>query len=92
MNSIKRDENRVTVGAGWNGSDVEMLRCDSVTGRLLLDAEFETASTPTLRESAYRDENHKGTSLGVTDDINQTISPLLVKTSNGRLLVDFIFE
>lgn len=88
--NIKRDENQVTVGAGY-GNAIECLRTDPVTGRLLVDFVIESASNPTLKSRAYKDENFVNTSIAVTDDVSQTISPLLVKTSSGRLLVDLSF-
>lgn len=88
--TLKRDENFRTVGAGVsNDSDqtITMLRVEPVTGYLLIDIIDDTPGTGTSRPIASRDENFRPVCLA-WDETNQVLQEILTD-ENGYLLCTF---
>lgn len=83
------DENRVPTLYGVSSVDNAtpiQIAVDSLTGYLLADVYIEslTDGLTTYKE----DENRVVTSLAISNDVNQTIRPLIV-SSSGRVLIDY---
>ncbi len=87
---IKRDQNHVTVGAAVTNDadlDVTMLRVDTVTGYLLVDATSVGATSAVNSQIARRDQNHRTVCMA-WDETNEVLQEVLVDT-DGNLLVQF---
>ena len=89
MAEAKRDDNRVTTAIAWNADDsvAENLQCATASSRLLLDITTVTDYTPGTVAMA-RDDNRCPVACAVTDDSNETVTPLTVDSVNGYLFVD----
>ena len=83
----KIDDNREYVGLVYDESDIQVLKVDPVTGRLLIDIETVTSTTPSANARAKIDENQESISEVVDD--NGEIRPLLIDNRNGKLFVEF---
>jgi len=96
MANAQRDENRIPVGLAVSDTDGETtlpLYLDSATNRLLIEIEVVTDNVGTLpAQPAIRDQNNVPVSLAVTDDANETPTPLLIDSRNGFLYLDVLIE
>lgn len=87
--TILRDENRVTVGAGVSPDadlDISMLRVDPITNYLLIDIGASTTGANTASQIASRDENFRTVCMGY-DETNDVLQEILTD-ENGLLLCD----
>ena len=92
MSDSKVDNNYVrTALASDNSTSTEPLRVDPVTSRLLVDIEITTSTTPPTL-SGKRDDNYVPTAYALTDDANETLTPLIIDNRSGYLWVDMILE
>jgi len=88
MSDAKRDNNFVTTALAYDGvSTTEPLRVDAATSRLLIEINYVPDETPpTLVHK--RDNNFVPVAYAVTDDANETPTPLIVDTTNNYLFID----
>jgi len=87
--SSRIDDNYQSVGLivkDNTDQDIDVLKVDPVTGRLLVELFYESSSD--LDVAIKIDENYGGVALAVTDDASQTIKPLKVHPTSGCLLVN----
>jgi hypothetical protein len=94
MASLQRDKNRRPVGSGVSLTDLitlTPLQVDPVTLRLLIDINISSSSGSIIPTHDKRDQNRVPTAYGVTDDVNKTLSPLIIDHTNGYLFVDITF-
>lgn len=85
--TIKRDQNNVTVGAGITLGDetISMLRVDPTTKRALILITEDEGTDKNTSAVASRDANHRPVLMG-WDEENQTVQEILVD-SHGNLLI-----
>ena len=69
-----------------SNATISRLLVDPVTGRLLVEIDYETSND--LDVSSKIDENFEGVGLVVTDDASAAIKPIKVNPTSGGLLVD----
>lgn len=93
--NAKRDENYVTVAMGisdTDGATTLPLSVDPVTGRLLIDIDGQLTDGLIMPAMVGRDENWRETASAVTDDADETVSPLIVDNRNNYLYIDLLIE
>lgn len=93
MAILNRDENRKSVGGGINLSDLItpiQLMVDPVTNRLLIDVTLSGSLGSIVPTEVGHDQNRRTTAYGVTDDVNENLSALIVDHTNGYLFVDLL--
>lgn len=94
MGISRIDNNFTKTATASDGvTGIEPLRVDPVTSRLLVDIEVTTSTTPaTLPAVGKIDDNYTKTATAVTDDANETITPVIIDSRSGYLFIDFILE
>lgn len=88
---LKRDENRVTVGAGVSPDadlDISMLRVDPITGYLLANIVSSSTGLETSSQIASRDENHRTVCMGWNEDDDELQE--ILTDEDGNLLCDLL--
>ena len=83
------DENYQSVGLivkDNTDQDIDVLKVDPVTGRLLVELFVESSSD--LDVASKIDSNYEGVATAVTDDASADIKPLKVHPVSNCLLVD----
>ena len=86
------DDNFVkTALAADTGTGTEPLRVDPSTSRLLITAEVTSSTTPAAL-SHKRDNNFVPVDYAVTDDANETLTPLIIDNRSDYLFVDLSLE
>lgn len=95
MANAKKDDNRVPVALVDDGAaTTEPLRVSPANSRLILDVASVTDNgiTGTWPTRSPRDANNEPIAMGVTDDANETPTPLRIDNRNGLLFVDLLVE
>ena len=95
MANALRDNNRVpTKIASDDAGSVEPLRVDPANNRLLLDVTVVTDAgyAGTWPTRTPRDNNRVPIAMAVTDDADETVTPLRIDNRNGLLFVDWFAE
>jgi len=92
MSNSAIDNNReaTALAVDTNGA-TEPLRVDVATSRLLINIDSATTTSPATL-SAKIDENRIGTSYGVTDNTDLTVTTLIIDNRSGFLFVDLLLE
>ena len=93
--NAKRDENFIAVALGvsdTDGTTTLPLSVDPVTGRLLIEINGQLTDGNTVPLMVGRDENWRETASAVTDDADETVSPLIVDNRNNYLYIDLLVE
>ena len=93
MGNLKIDGNFIAVSGGVADNanqDIEMLRLDPSTNRLLIVVVGESSSD--LSANNKIDENFIRTSSGVTDDASQDIYAFKLHPTTKNLLIDLVAE
>lgn len=86
------DNNRVATALAVDTNNVtQPLRVDAATSRLLIVITPMVTTTPATLALKI-DDNRVGTSEVVTDDANETVTPLIIDTRTGFLFVDVLEE
>ena len=93
MSEAKKDENHEKVGLAYDETNetTEPLLVDPITDRLeiVITEDGGAGGTPVSIEGAPRDDNHVPIIMGVTDDANETVVPILTD-DNGLILCDIL--
>ena len=93
MSNSAKDNNFVSTALASDGTSTgtEPLRVDPATSRLLMDIEVTSSTTPAAL-SHKRDDNFVPVDYAVTDDANETLTPLIIDNRSGYLFVDLNLE
>ena len=91
MPVAKIDDNRVRTVLGWDDTNsvTEPLQVATASGRLLLDLSVVTSTTPGALTAEY-DDIRVPLAYAVSDDANETITPLMIDARNGVIFIDLV--